>query len=354
MNESYLNSNYKFVSNSISPQNLYQANQLRIETWNNVINQLSTQSNNTTRYLQYMHEWLFGTNFTLTYTSTNTTGFLNYLKTFSETLRTEFNIERNRAQTKDADLQTQINTLNTNLANEVSRATTKEAELDSKDASLQTQIDTEVSRAKGKEKDLNDWLTRITHPDSGIYATSVRYTDSKLSTKANLNLDNIDKIDKDLIPGGDTPKDIGSESRVWNQIWSSSVNTRTINVSSSIKKSGHELATEEQLKGLHFTLDENFVLRLFDKDGNQIGNSVDFPSESAIVGIEYIEKSEEGKVKPYLKIILQNNNTSEIPLSRIISGLATEQYVNDYTESYCINDDDVDEIIYTFKHGGSN
>lgn len=58
----------KFIYNSISPQNLLYANQLTVFTWNDIINSLRLQSNETTTYLETLHKWLFGVdNLVLTY-----------------------------------------------------------------------------------------------------------------------------------------------------------------------------------------------------------------------------------------------------------------------------------------------
>lgn len=50
----------KLVYNSIPDQHMYSPNQLTMQIWNNIINQLRTQTNLNTEYLQQLHKHLFG------------------------------------------------------------------------------------------------------------------------------------------------------------------------------------------------------------------------------------------------------------------------------------------------------
>lgn len=78
MAEKRFDANYTFRFNSVPFQNLFSPNQLRIDTWNRIINQLSAQGNNLSQYLVNLNNWLFGTT-TISYSSEDNTGFLQDL-----------------------------------------------------------------------------------------------------------------------------------------------------------------------------------------------------------------------------------------------------------------------------------
>lgn len=52
--------NHIFIYNKIDKQNLSHANQLTVRDWNNIINQLSAQHNDSTKYLETWQRWFFG------------------------------------------------------------------------------------------------------------------------------------------------------------------------------------------------------------------------------------------------------------------------------------------------------
>lgn len=106
MAEKRFDANYTFKFNSIPFQNLFSPNQLRIDNWNKIINQLSAQGNNLSWYLQKLDTFLFGTKFETVYPQETEEGFLQYLAL--------------KVHTNESDLKgslNKINTINSTLTN---------------------------------------------------------------------------------------------------------------------------------------------------------------------------------------------------------------------------------------------
>lgn len=78
MAEKRFDANYTFKFNSVPFQNLFSPNQLRIDNWNKIVNQLSAQGNNLSQYLVNLNNWLFGT-VTISYSTEGSIGFLQDL-----------------------------------------------------------------------------------------------------------------------------------------------------------------------------------------------------------------------------------------------------------------------------------
>lgn len=92
----------------------------------------------------------------------------------------------------------------------------------------------------------------------------------------------------------------------------------------------NDLASNYPTK-LSFELDHStyqLTLKILNKNNSVLDSKmVDFPTESSITNIEYIESSKS------LKFTLRNGNTTLVPLEAILTGLATEKYVNDKESS---------------------
>lgn len=92
----------------------------------------------------------------------------------------------------------------------------------------------------------------------------------------------------------------------------------------------NDLASNYPTK-LSFELDHStyqLTIKLLNKNNTILDSKmVDFPTESSITNIEYIESSKS------LKFTLRNGNTTLVPLEAILTGLATEKYVNDKESS---------------------
>lgn len=129
-------------------------------------------------------------------------------------------------------------------------------------------IDSETTRAKAKEEELKNW------------------TDSEVS-RLEIEIDTLDKTDS--------------------------------SIKETIKK---EYPTHLSLELNHSTY--VLTMKLLNKENEVLSSGeVDFPTESSVTNIEYIESSKS------LKFTLRNGNSTIVPLEAIISGLATEKYVND-------------------------
>ena len=50
----------KFITNSIPDQHLTHANQLTVKSWNDIVNIIRLQTNDTTEYIENLHKWLIG------------------------------------------------------------------------------------------------------------------------------------------------------------------------------------------------------------------------------------------------------------------------------------------------------
>ena len=81
--------NQKFIYNSISNQNLLYANQLTVFTWNDIINSLRIQTNETTSYIEMLHKWLFGESQSVEHYDT---GFIHTFTTLIDTVSESFTV----------------------------------------------------------------------------------------------------------------------------------------------------------------------------------------------------------------------------------------------------------------------
>lgn len=107
MAEKRFDANYTFKFNSVPFQNLFSPNQLTVNNWNNIVNQLAIQSNNSSRYLKELDTWLFGSGH-ISYTPENFEGFLQHLVT-----RITDNL--NKINSNISSIDDIVNTLNNTL-----------------------------------------------------------------------------------------------------------------------------------------------------------------------------------------------------------------------------------------------
>lgn len=111
MAEKRFDANYTFKFNSVPFQNLFSPNQLRIDNWNKIVNQLSAQGNNLSQYLVSLNNWLFGTT-TISYSTEDNTGFLQDLDNrIKENLR-KININAGAINNNASAINTINSTLN--------------------------------------------------------------------------------------------------------------------------------------------------------------------------------------------------------------------------------------------------
>lgn len=102
------------------------------------------------------------------------------------------------------------------------------------------------------------------------------------------------------------------------------------NLSGVDKSIKNDLANNYPTK-LSFELDHStyqLTIKILNKNNSVLDSKmVDFPTESSITNIEYIESSKS------IKFTLRNGNATLVPLESILTGLATEKYVNDKESS---------------------
>ena len=226
--------------------------------------------------------------------ATTTEGNLNNLSTDSkDNLVNAINWEVSERESN-------VSTLSTDLQKEVDRATEAEDTLTKNlntettnrtnaDTNLQSQLDTEVSTRKSADDTLTTNLnTEISNRQSAITS------EKEAREKADAALEE-KKADLDLVTG------------------KYSLITETGNkIDLSIDSSTYELQA-----------------KLYDKNNNLISEStiVDLPIESSVVKIDF------NKDTNTLTFTLRNGTVTEVPLSSIITGLATETYVDNKVQS---------------------
>ena len=226
--------------------------------------------------------------------ATTTEGNLNNLSTDSkDNLVNAINWEVSERESN-------VSTLTTSLQKEVDRATEAEDTLTKNlntettnrtnaDTNLQSQLDTEVSTRKSADDTLTTNLnTEISNRQSAITS------EKEAREKADAALEE-KKADLDLVTG------------------KYSLITETGNkIDLSIDSSTYELQA-----------------KLYDKNNNLISEStiVDLPIESSVVKIDF------NKDTNTLTFTLRNGTVTEVPLSSIITGLATETYVDNKVQS---------------------
>lgn len=226
--------------------------------------------------------------------ATTTEGNLNNLSTDSkDNLVNAINWEVSERESN-------VSTLTTNLQKEVDRATEAEDTLTKNlntettnrtnaDTNLQSQLDTEVSTRKSADDTLTTNLnTEISNRQSAITS------EKEAREKADAALEE-KKADLDLVTG------------------KYSLITETGNkIDLSINSSTYELQA-----------------KLYDKYNNLISYStiIDLPIESSVVKIDF------NKDTNTLTFTLRNGTVTEVPLSSIITGLATETYVDNKVQS---------------------
>ena len=226
--------------------------------------------------------------------ATTTEGNLNNLSTDSkDNLVNAINWEVSERESN-------VSTLTTNLQKEVDRATEAEDTLTKNlntettnrtnaDTNIQSQLDTEVSTRKSADDTLTTNLnTEISNRQSAITS------EKEAREKADAALEE-KKADLDLVTG------------------KYSLITETGNkIDLSIDSSTYELQA-----------------KLYDKNNNLISYStiIDLPIESSVVKIDF------NKDTNTLTFTLRNGTVTEVPLSSIITGLATETYVDNKVQS---------------------
>ena len=226
--------------------------------------------------------------------ATTTEGNLNNLSTDSkDNLVNAINWEVSERESN-------VSTLTDNLQKEVDRATEAEDTLTKNlntettnrtnaDTNLQSQLDTEVSTRKSADDTLTTNLnTEISNRQSAITS------EKEAREKADAALEE-KKADLDLVTG------------------KYSLITETGNkIDLSIDSSTYELQA-----------------KLYDKNNNLISYStiIDLPIESSVVKIDF------NKDTNTLTFTLRNGTVTEVPLSSIITGLATETYVDNKVQS---------------------
>ena len=185
--ENKINQKQEFTYNSIDKQNLTYANQLTLNKWNDIINQLREQSNANTVDIECLYKWLVGT---------GTDEVSVKADSFSKFVLDKFVDHADRVKKVEEDskkLQTdvtkELDDMNTSLQQKVTDEETRAKAVESK---LQNAINTEYARAVTAEgvltTDLNKEISRAKSTENRIEAKidkhntdSYKYIDEQIA-----------------------------------------------------------------------------------------------------------------------------------------------------------------------------
>ena len=125
MANNVINTKNSIMFNSIPDQQLLHANQLTLESWNNIINMLRTQANANANYLQTLHTWMLG-NADDEYIIDD--AFVKYTLDAIRNLKTELSKKENIGSIKEGIVGE--NQLNTELRNKIDSGVINSIEAD--------------------------------------------------------------------------------------------------------------------------------------------------------------------------------------------------------------------------------